>query len=320
MDKWQNVGDGKVNLLMEFYRNPEVGDAAFPLATTSSIILPHFAKRYAYTFQNYVFLTRMVQVSGWPTVVTLSSLIPPLLCCPTANRSLQERESYSKSMCRLLERSVFSDRMVFVRAVHKSKFLSDTELAIYDSWFEPVLHTLPTLVPSGFIYLRAQPETCHRRMQRRNRNEETSVQIEYLRDLHQNHEDWLWSGGELATSSQYLHVPSTQQVGFQYWRAYFSRFQHKASYRSRHQTLINKGPSGLDIFSSSPPTDALRLSVAQPSSEQQRHGSILLPPAPDSLKSSLYILNSAKGAHMLPQLHQVLAFVPRFSTGLNPPF
>ena len=42
---------------------------------------------------------------------------------------LQERDSYSKSMCRLLERSVFSDRMVFVRAVHKSKFINDTEVS-----------------------------------------------------------------------------------------------------------------------------------------------------------------------------------------------
>lgn len=41
VDKWQNVGNGKVNLLLEFYQNPQ---------------------RFAYTFQNYVFLTRMVQV------------------------------------------------------------------------------------------------------------------------------------------------------------------------------------------------------------------------------------------------------------------
>lgn len=44
VDKWQNVGNGKVNLLLEFYQNPQ---------------------RFAYTFQNYVFLTRMVQVR-WP--------------------------------------------------------------------------------------------------------------------------------------------------------------------------------------------------------------------------------------------------------------
>jgi deoxyadenosine/deoxycytidine kinase len=36
---------------------------------------------------------------------------------------------------RLLERSIFSDRMVFVRAVHAAKYMNDTELAIYDSWW-----------------------------------------------------------------------------------------------------------------------------------------------------------------------------------------
>ena len=34
----------------------------------------------------------------------------------------------------LLDRSVFSDRMVFVRAVHEAKWMSDLELNIYDSW------------------------------------------------------------------------------------------------------------------------------------------------------------------------------------------
>jgi hypothetical protein len=35
---------------------------------------------------------------------------------------------------RLLERSVFSDRMVFVRAVHEARWMDDMELAVYDSW------------------------------------------------------------------------------------------------------------------------------------------------------------------------------------------
>ena len=35
----------------------------------------------------------------------------------------------------ILERSIFSDRMVFVRAMHEAGFLGDLELSIYDSWF-----------------------------------------------------------------------------------------------------------------------------------------------------------------------------------------
>ncbi len=48
---------------------------------------------------------------------------------------LQERETQAGIRpFRLLERSVFSDRMVFVRAVHEAKWMSDLELNIYDSW------------------------------------------------------------------------------------------------------------------------------------------------------------------------------------------
>lgn len=50
---------------------------------------------------------------------------------------LQEKES-SKKMAhqpyRLLERSVFSDRMVFVESLKDSNYMSEMELTIYDSW------------------------------------------------------------------------------------------------------------------------------------------------------------------------------------------
>ena len=55
-----------------------------------------------------------------------------------------------------------------------------SQLSIYDSWFDPVLKTLPTLVPNGFIYLRAGPDTCHRRMKMRARSEEGTVGLDYL--------------------------------------------------------------------------------------------------------------------------------------------
>lgn len=41
VDKWQDIGDGHHNVLKAFYDNQE---------------------RFAYTFQNYVFVTRMMQV------------------------------------------------------------------------------------------------------------------------------------------------------------------------------------------------------------------------------------------------------------------
>ena len=80
---------------------------------------------------------------------------------------------------------------VFVRAVHEANWLNGMELSIYDSWFDPVLSSLPGLIPDGFIYLRATPDTCHRSMMLRSRSEEGSVTLQYLQDLHEKHECWL---------------------------------------------------------------------------------------------------------------------------------
>lgn len=66
ISKWQDVGPDHFNILDAFYSEP---------------------KRYAYTFQNYVFVTRV----------------------------MQERESSTGiKPLRLMERSVFSDRMVLL--------------------------------------------------------------------------------------------------------------------------------------------------------------------------------------------------------------
>ncbi|ESW20598.1 hypothetical protein PHAVU_005G000500 [Phaseolus vulgaris] len=144
INKWQDVGPDHFNILDAFYAEPQ---------------------RYAYTFQNYVFVTRV----------------------------MQERESSGGiKPLRLMERSVFSDRMVFVRAVHEANWMNEMEISIYDSWFDPVVSSLPGLIPDGFIYLRASPDTCHKRMMLRKREEEGGVSLDYLRDLHEKHESWLF--------------------------------------------------------------------------------------------------------------------------------
>lgn len=43
---------------------------------------------------------------------------------------------------RLLERSIFCDRMVFVESLRDSKILSEMELSIYDSWWAGRLMTI----------------------------------------------------------------------------------------------------------------------------------------------------------------------------------
>jgi len=163
IDKWQDVGPDHFNILDAFYAEPH---------------------RYAYTFQNYVFVTRV----------------------------MQERESQAGiKPLRLMERSVFSDRMVFVRAVHEANWMNEMEISIYDSWFDPVVSSLPGLIPDGFIYLRASPDTCHKRMMHRRRSEEGGVTLDYLQGLHEKHESWLLpskgsGSGILSVSQLPMHM------------------------------------------------------------------------------------------------------------------
>ena len=97
---------------------------------------------------------------------------------------------------------------VFVRAVHEAKWMNEMEISVYDSWFNPVVSALPGLVPDGFIYLRASPDTCHRRMLMRKRPEEQSVTIDYLRDLHEKHEQWLFPSSSKLGGNLSLSQPS----------------------------------------------------------------------------------------------------------------
>jgi deoxyadenosine/deoxycytidine kinase len=253
VDKWQAVGGaGGSNVLAQFYADPA---------------------RYAYTFQNYVFVTRM----------------------------MQERDSSTgPAPMRLLERSVFSDRMVFVRAVHEARWMSDMELAIYDSWFDPVVSALPSLVPDGFIYLRASPGTCAARMAGRGRGEEAGVSLDYLAGLHAKHEAWLadpagQAGLERATGGMSGGMGNAP-VGT-------SLPSSGAIHHPHH--LVSEGL--LDFG----PGDRLTVAPAPGPSGRSSIGnsSGLAPPPPAEIADAVYFLDADRQAGLHRAVHAVPALV-----------
>lgn len=141
-EKWQKVG-GKYNLLEKFY---------------------HETNRWAYTFQTYAFVTRVV-----------------------------EQEEHAKKnpyQIQLLERSVFSDRYCFAHTAHENGHMNMLEWKLYQEWFSWLVDGY-VQKPDGFIYLRAEPEVCYKRLVSRNRQEEMGVSLNYLKQLHDKHEKWL---------------------------------------------------------------------------------------------------------------------------------
>lgn len=137
--------------------------------TTENVLQKFYSdpQRFAYSFQHYVLVSRMAE---------------------------DRKSRHCGKGLRVVERSIFSDRQVFVRAMHSAGTMEDFEVSVYNTIFDNEVEGDTMLVPDGFVYLRADPKTCMQRMKRRNRGEEGGVSQEYLDVLHANHEDWLSQG------------------------------------------------------------------------------------------------------------------------------
>lgn len=139
--KWQNI-DGD-NLLDKFYKDTE---------------------RWAYTFQTYAFISRIMEHDHYL--------------------------KHSSNQVLILERSVFSDRYCFAKNSYEMNVMNHLEWQLYKEWFAWLVYQYTTM-PTGFIYLQTNPQICYDRMKLRSRTEESMVSLDYLQMLHDKHENWL---------------------------------------------------------------------------------------------------------------------------------
>ena len=87
----------------------------------------------------------------------------------------------------VVERSMFTDKMVFAKMLYDDGNIEEVEYQIYNKWFEEFIKDLP---PIDIIYVLTSPETALMRVEKRAREGET-IPIEYLENCHKYHEDWL---------------------------------------------------------------------------------------------------------------------------------
>ena len=148
-EKWQNIG-GDDNLLQKFYTD---------------------APRWAYTFQSYAFVTRVME-----------------------QQAAALKNPYN---AQLLERSVFSDRYCFAKNAYELGYMNALEWKLYQEWFTWLVDTY-VVKPTGFIYMQTSPEVCYQRLVKRNREEESGVPMQYLQQLHDKHQQWLIDKNDVA--------------------------------------------------------------------------------------------------------------------------
>ncbi|XP_043255212.1 deoxynucleoside kinase isoform X2 [Colletes gigas] len=166
VELWQDVGG--TNLLELLYTEPA---------------------RYSFLFQSYVQLT-MLQLHTYKTPFPY----------------------------KIMERSVYSG-MCFVEHMKRTKMMSNVEVMVLQDWYDWCIKNAnieTDLIGNTYlcfrgtdakycsvlltnyylylktVYLRTSPEIVHQRMKKRARKEETAVSLEYLKQIHSIHDEWLY--------------------------------------------------------------------------------------------------------------------------------
>ena len=82
------------------------------------------------------------------------------------------------------ERSLLTDKHVFAKMLYDSEKIEEVNYQIYQKWFDTFVNDYPI---SGFVYVNTEPTVCCERVNKRSRNGEDTISIEYLKSCHEYH-------------------------------------------------------------------------------------------------------------------------------------
>lgn len=160
VDSWTNVKDDNGKTILDLF----YGDNT----------------RWAYTFQNLAYITRVKQILA-----------------------IKDKYEYI-----VMERSIFTDRNVFANILEQDGHINKIEKGLYDKWFDFLKKDVKV---DGYIYIKADPKTSLERIRKRNRSGEENITLEYLEKLHKAHNEWLYNenttniDGNDEMSNDYIH-------------------------------------------------------------------------------------------------------------------
>ena len=145
VDEWLQIKNNKnENLLEVFYQDK---------------------KRWAYTFQNIAYITRM-------------------------KRIIDIMQTTSKSII-FMDRSLEGDLNTFTKMLKEDGDIDNLEWSAYKKWNTMFTDLIGKNIQTRHIYLRCTPEIAYSRISKRARNEENSIPFEYIKQLHLYHDNWL---------------------------------------------------------------------------------------------------------------------------------
>ena len=169
-----NIGSGKstiLNYLKDLYKDSsEIIFLEEPVSEWSKIkdknnetILEKFynnQKKYSFAFQMMAYISRLSilkdTIAKYPNAIIIT------------------------------ERCLNTDRYVFAKMLYDDEKLEDVEYQIYINWFD---HFSYLQKIQKTIYLKTDPQTCYNRINKRNREGESNISVDYLKNCNDYHEN-----------------------------------------------------------------------------------------------------------------------------------
>jgi deoxycitidine kinase/deoxyguanosine kinase len=192
-----NIGSGKTTIIENLQKLFECDDSVVfirePVDVWQTIkdqdgetILAKFYKdpaKWSFTFQVMAYSTRLSMLRE---VVRNNPLCKTIIC----------------------ERSLDADKHIFAKMLHDDGLIDDVSFQIYQRFYGEFQDEFQL---DGIIYIDADAHICKERVEKRARNGEDSVSLEYLEKCQRYHEEWL-SGQEL--SARVLKIKTNENVTY----------------------------------------------------------------------------------------------------------
>lgn len=105
------------------------------------------------------------------------------------HRAQQHLDMYEDPQSAIIDRSIYEDAYIFVRALHSMGNINERDYATYRQVYDLVVRNLPS--PSLLIYLYAPVDTLMNRINSRGREMENSISKDYLSLLESYYSDWI---------------------------------------------------------------------------------------------------------------------------------
>lgn len=200
-----NIGSGKstlINFLQEYISKHKI-DADVILEpvdeweqtqdSKGKNILQHYyqdAKKYGFPFQINALLSRVKKIT--------------------------ETIQNSKKTVHFVERSIFTDKNVFLETNYQNGNITEIEYVIYQQWFQWIVDNY-RLQPDGIAFLNTNTSVCYERIKERSRSGEETIPLEYLNILDSFHRNWLDNESSipiihLDTNENFYENPTKKEI------------------------------------------------------------------------------------------------------------